>query len=94
MNVDDDIDKIRERRADTPDSEAGRYLQARGMDAEAVGKVQALEIAVRSLTAALDGELDGRNDDWMPYLEDKAEQAAYAARRLAEAAATARELPA
>jgi hypothetical protein len=92
-DIDRRVQEIRNRRSTPPDSHVRRYLAARGMEAEASADIANLEIAVASLVAAFYGELDARNSQWLPYLEDKAETAARAAGKLAHLAELARGLP-
>jgi hypothetical protein len=90
---DRDIAAIRQQRLQMPESAAANYLAARGMAEEVAEQLTRLKVAVRSLSASFDGELDQRNSSWMPYLADKAEAAQAAATRLVELAETAQELP-
>lgn len=93
MTIDDELEAIRRHRSAPPDSHAAAYLGARGLQDDALSLIQQLEIYTRTLVAAFDGELDDRNTSWMPYLEEKAERAEWAASRLAKLVSTAREMP-
>jgi hypothetical protein len=93
MTIHDDLAAIRTRRATTPDTPLTRELAARGLTDDALNYIQQLEIATRSIAAAIDGEVG--NPDWpmAPYLEDKAEAAERAAGQLRQLAELAREMP-